>query len=191
MQDWVHYHQNRLHKIVLCLNMPEINYSRSDSWRVNQCWLLSPGEQNCLRASSGLSLCWLWKSQRCPATTYSKVDYKCVSLCSALMLYSFRGSSAGPHTFHKSCSAHTKTTHRVFGRALSSSIKRVITNSIWSAAYPIRHSGMWHPSPREIIYLIYFFWVSTNIHQTLSTCWKYSNGKIKQLVCLPWLILTF
>lgn len=41
-------------------------------------------------------------------------------------------------------------------------IKRVITNSIWSAAHPIRHSGdVWHQSPREIIYLIYSFWVST------------------------------
>lgn len=39
--DWVSHHQKKFHQIVLCSNMPKINYLELDSWSVNQQWLLS------------------------------------------------------------------------------------------------------------------------------------------------------
>lgn len=55
-QDWVNYHQNNNHQIVLCLNVPKINYSESDSRNLNPHWLLSCVELNYLL------ICCLWRS---------------------------------------------------------------------------------------------------------------------------------
>lgn len=63
-QDWVNYHQEDFHQIVPCLNMSKINFAGSDSKSLNQHWLFSPVELNCLLASHGSLLFWPWWSQR-------------------------------------------------------------------------------------------------------------------------------
>lgn len=50
--------------IVLCLNIPKINYLMSDSWSLNQYQGPSHVESDFLLASSGSRLCWLRCLQR-------------------------------------------------------------------------------------------------------------------------------
>lgn len=50
------YHTENFHHLVLCLNMPQINHSGSDSGSLNQHPLLSPLEPSYLLASLGLTV---------------------------------------------------------------------------------------------------------------------------------------
>ena len=54
--DSVHYHQNKFHQIVICLNMPKKNHLELDSRNLKQHWLHIRVEPNCLLTLHGSSL---------------------------------------------------------------------------------------------------------------------------------------